>query len=72
MREIQLKGKIASLSGACPAIVFVLKERTVYTTASTSFSKDRACTDLKNGTDVEVRGFEMSDSRIRADQIRKD
>ena len=64
-----MRGEVDFVSGTCPAIVFVLKGRTVYTTASTAI-KGGPCRDVKKGADVTVKGYEMSDSRVRADEIR--
>lgn len=57
------------LTGGCPAYVFELDGRVVYTTSSTEFQRG-PCKNLKNGSEVEVRGTLMSDGRVRADRIR--
>ena len=67
---IQLSGKAGVVSGACPNIVFQLKDRTVYTTSLTSFQKI-SCSNIDKGTDLDISGMEMSDQRIRADQVTK-
>jgi hypothetical protein len=69
VRAIELDGEIESTSGSCPAITFVLRNRTVYTTSTTTIRRG-PCRDLRRGTDVTVKGFDMSDGRVRADDIR--
>ena len=69
MRPIKLTGDASSVSGACPAITFEVKNRIVYTSSDTDFVKGR-CSDVRNRKEVEVQGMEMSDNRIRADQVK--
>jgi len=71
VRSIELDGDIKKLTGQCAAATFELEGKVVYTTAATEF-KSGPCKNLKNGEEVEVRGFLMSDGRVRADVIRFD
>jgi hypothetical protein len=66
---IELRGRVESVSGSCPIIVFELSDRPIYTTSATQF-KAGPCKDVKRGESVTVKGWEMSDARIRADEIR--
>ena len=66
---MQLSGQITAVSGACPAVTFVLDRQTVYTTGATKFSKG-PCKDLKAGKKVDVEGWFMSDQRVRADEVK--
>jgi len=65
-----VSGKIAQVSGACPAITFDLKDRTVYTTVLTLYKKT-SCDRIDTGMDVEVRGMLMSDGLVRGDEVIK-
>jgi hypothetical protein len=67
---ITLEGKIASVSGSCPALSFALEGMTVFTTSSTEFKK-MPCKDVKVDTKVKVSGFVMSDGTVRADKVEK-
>ena len=49
-------------------ITFVMTTQTFYTTSSTAFKKG-PCKDVKRGAEISVKGWEMSDGRIRADEI---
>lgn len=69
VRQIELSGEVQSVSGVCPLIVFQLNDQTVYTTAVTEI-KSGPCKDIGRGQNVSVKGWEMSDGRIRADEVR--
>lgn len=68
VRAIELKGKVAGVSGTCPSLTFTLEQYTVWTSGSTTFKKG-PCRDVKNGADVNVEGFLMSDGKVRADEV---
>jgi hypothetical protein len=68
VRPIDLSGKATQPSGACPVITFVIKERTIYTTALTVFNKT-TCDRIDKGMDLQIKGMEMSDGRVRADEV---
>jgi hypothetical protein len=70
VKSIQISGKAGAISGTCPTITFLLKEREVYTTPDTDF-REIACAKISKGTDLEIQGMEMSDNRIRADRVNK-
>jgi len=70
VKPIELSGKAGAISGTCPSIAFQLKDRSVYTTAATEFRRV-TCVQIKKDTDLTVSGWEMSDQRIRADQVTK-
>ena len=50
-------------------MTFTLGTRAVYTRAETDFSKGSCRKEMKNGAEVEVRGYMMSDDRVRADRV---
>jgi hypothetical protein len=65
---ITLKGDVASLSGSCPGVTFVLDGRTVMSSGSTNF-KGGNCPKLKNGEAVIVRGMLTSEGTVDATEI---
>jgi hypothetical protein len=69
VRDISLDGRVSGVAGSCPIVTFTLEGRSVYTTATTAFQRG-PCRDLRNGTRIEMRGFVMSDNRVRADVVR--
>ena len=64
--KIQLEGDVDEVSGRCPAVVFELKNRIVFTTSDTNFKKGN-CEDLR-GDDVKVSvdGEVQTNGRVRA------
>jgi hypothetical protein len=59
--RVSLKGKIAGLSGGCPAIAFVLDGRRVVADAGTRFT-DGACAALRNDVKADVEGEDRGSS----------
>ena len=70
VREIDLSGKAGAVPGFCPLISFNMKDRQIYTTVLTDFRRI-SCDQVDKGTDLSVKGWEMSDQRIRADEVTK-
>lgn len=67
---VDLDGEARNVAGTCPNRTFSLDGRIVYTTAQTAFERGN-CADLRNGEDLDlVRGWLMTDGRVRADRIR--
>jgi hypothetical protein len=66
--EVELSGRAWLLSGSCPNISFSVDWRRVFTTGDTRF-RGGACSDLRPGTEVEVKG-RPDDGRIRAGEVR--
>jgi len=62
-----LSGKIDSLSGKCPTLVFQIKGTTVFTSGNTTFTHG-ACKDVDRGSMVTVTGQTQSGG-IRADRV---
>jgi hypothetical protein len=67
---IQLSGKAGPVSGVCPLITFVIKERTIYTTPLTVYTKT-SCDRIDKGMDLEIKGMEMSDGRVQAEEVKR-
>ena len=70
MSQIEIGGRVGSVSGACPTPTFSVNGQSIFTTADTVFKK-MPCKDLKVETEVKVTGWRMSDDTIRADKIEK-
>jgi hypothetical protein len=70
VKKIDLSGKAGAVSGVCPFIAFQMKDRAIYTTVLTDFRRT-SCDQIDKGTELSVEGWEMSDQRIRADQVTK-
>ncbi len=70
--EADLKGAIAGLGGSCAAhtLSFSIGATKVTTNASTQF-KDVACTSLKSGDSVEVKGARQPDASVLASRVEK-
>ena len=70
VKKIELSGKVGAVSGVCPFIAFHMKDHDIYTTILTDFRRT-SCDRIDKGTEVSVEGWEMSDQRVRADQVTK-
>jgi hypothetical protein len=61
-------GRVALLSGQCPAVVFVVKTTTIVTNPATDFRKGN-CSDLSLGDDVSVTGTMQPDHTVLATTV---
>ncbi len=68
VRAVKLSGAIESLSGTCPAVTFELQRQIVYTTTDTGFKKG-PCKKLDSDSRLDVKGWLMTDGRVRADEV---
>ena len=66
--RIEVKGVIASLSGACPDLTFTVNGFQAVTNASTRF-EDAPCSGVQNGTKVEVKGTRQANGSILARKV---
>jgi hypothetical protein len=64
-----VRGVVASLSGACPALTFVLDGITVRTGSITVF-EGRTCSDLENGMQAGAIGPRAPDGVLKAEHVR--
>jgi hypothetical protein len=67
-KSIKFEGRVSSAFGVCPVLLFSVEDRDVFTLPGTGYSKGD-CKDVRNGADVQVEGVQMSDGRVRADQV---
>ena len=66
----ELTGAVSSLTGTCPSITFVVRERTVRTGPATSF--DGGCSRVRNGVRVEAKGALAGDGSLMASRVEID
>lgn len=69
--EAEVKGTLGPVAGTCPSISSSAGTTKFTTSASTRFD-DVACTALKAGSQVEVRGTRNADGSIAATRVKKD
>jgi hypothetical protein len=68
-RTFEIQGSIGGLRGTCPAVTFGVNGFNVATTAQTAFTP--ACSELKNGNRVTVRGVVQADGSVRATSVER-
>lgn len=69
--EVELKGALAAVQGACPAINAVVNGTRFTTSASTSFDGG-TCSSFRNGDKVEVKATRQTDGSIVATRLHKE
>lgn len=69
--EAEVEGTLGAISGTCPSIASSVGTTKFTTNASTSFD-DVACTALKAGSKVQVKGTRNADGSITATRLKKD
>ncbi len=69
--EAEAEGTVSGLGGTCPSLTFTVHSTRVSTNASTQFLKG-TCSQLKNGTNVEIDGARQSDGSIVAAKVQID
>lgn len=68
--EVELRGAIVTVAGACPALRITVAATTVITTAATRF--DLACTAVVATRVVEVKGIRAADGTVTATRIKRE
>jgi hypothetical protein len=51
-----VNGKITNLFGFCPEVWFSVDDQLVHTTGDTDYKRGDGCRDLRNGSNVAVKG----------------
>lgn len=69
--RVELDGRIESLTGTCPSLIFQVRGATVYTTSGTRFKGGR-CESAQNGDRVRVKGRRQADGRVLAEEVEVD
>jgi cyanate lyase len=71
VEAMELEGIVSGISGTCPTSTFTLSGRTVKTTAATEYAKG-SCSDIKNGTRLDLKGLKQPDGSVTAVWIKFD
>jgi hypothetical protein len=67
--EVEIQGAAGGVSGACPTLSFGVNGYKVSTTATTTF-EGIACTAVKSGTKVSVKGISQADNSVIATNVK--
>ncbi len=67
--EVERIGAIDTLRGSCPNISFSINGRIFFTNHLTEF-RDRSCTQLREGHNVEAKGHTQSNGQVLAERVR--
>ena len=67
--ERSLRGQVSNLVGGCPTLSFMINGTTVTTYGATRFDHGM-CSDVQNGTFVEVEGERQADGSVRATEVK--
>lgn len=68
--EFEIQGSVGGLKGTCPAVQFGVNGFNVTTSASTVF-EGGACSSLKSGDKVTVKGLKQADGSVAATTVKK-
>jgi hypothetical protein len=68
--EFEIEGSLGGLQGTCPAVKFGVNGFSVTTSASTTF-EGAACSALKSGDKVTVKGIRQADGSVAATRVKK-
>ncbi|HEY7187992.1 MAG TPA: DUF5666 domain-containing protein [Vicinamibacterales bacterium] len=66
----EVSGAVSGLSGSCPTITFVVRDRTIVTTGNTRF--DLGCDKIKNTVRVEAKGALAANGALMATSVELD
>jgi hypothetical protein len=66
----EVTGPVSGLTGTCPTITFMVRDRTVVTTPNTRF--DDGCAKIKNAVRVEVKGALAANGALMATSVELD
>ncbi len=68
--EVEIEGSVGGLKGTCPSVAFGLNGYSIATTGSTTFD-GAACSTIKNGDKVDVKGTKQADGSVLATKVEK-
>ena len=66
-RTFEIEGSVGGLRGTCPTVTFGVNGFSIATTAQRAFTP--ACSGLRNGNRVTVRGVVQADGSVRATSV---
>jgi hypothetical protein len=67
--EVEVRGVIGNLSGACPSLTFFIGERRIATNVGTRFERV-ACPSVSTGIRVEAKGIAQADRSVLATRVK--
>ena len=67
---MEVSGAVSNVSGSCPTLTFVVRDRTVVTTGNTRF--DLGCDKIKNTVRVEAKGAVAANGSLMATSVELD
>jgi hypothetical protein len=67
--EFEIEGALGGLKGTCPSVQFAVNGFSISTSASTTF--ESACSSLKSGDKVNVKGTRLADGSVAATRVKK-
>jgi len=68
--EFEIEGSVGGLKGTCPSVSFGVNGFSIATNGSTVFDGS-ACSTLKNGDKVTVKGLKQADGSVLATRVKK-
>jgi hypothetical protein len=68
VEQIEVRGAIGAVQGACPNLTLTIGSITVFTNGSTEFER-LACADVRNGAAIEIDGARGPDGRVVATEV---
>ena len=68
--EFEIEGALGGLKGTCPSIQFGVNGFSIQTSASTTF-EGAACSALKSGDKIQVKGTRNADGSVAATRVKK-
>ena len=68
--EFEIEGSVGGLKGTCPSVQFSVNGFSVTTSAATVF-EGGACSSLKSGDKVTVKGLKQADGSVAATSVQK-
>jgi len=68
--EFEIEGSLGGLKGSCPSLSFGVNGFSVLTNSSTVF-EGGACSTLKSGDKVTVKGLRQADGSVIATRVKK-
>jgi hypothetical protein len=67
-QEVDVRGNVSALGGACPTLTFTLNGTVIKTSSSTRFI-NVTCGEIRNGDNTEVEGVKQPDGSVAATKV---
>jgi hypothetical protein len=69
--EFEIEGSLGGLKGTCPSLTFGVNGFNIATSATTTF-EGAACSALKSGDKVQVKGTRLADGSVAATRVKRE